>query len=209
MDLRPYRGADEGAVLALWNATLTHDAITPATFRTKVLLDPNFSSDGLLVADDGGSLVGFVLSLARLVPLFGQGLEPELGWITAFGFATHDIVRDAVFYAALPAIQRGQPAHRVRDLYFPENWEDMDGWRADLYIDVGNVWDAYLEVLRSHELMRGGVSSFRYLEYYDALGTVRGCLGGFRKAVAVMAPTGSWVQRLDYLPGFAPDTGGC
>lgn len=123
--------------------------------------------------------------------------------------AAHDIVRDAVFYAALPAIRRSRPAHRVSGLYFPENWEDMDGWRADFYIDAGDVWDAYLEVLRSHELMRGGVSTFRYLEYYDALGTVRGCLGGFRRAVALMAPTGSWVQRLVYLPGFGPAAGSC
>jgi LmbE family N-acetylglucosaminyl deacetylase len=123
--------------------------------------------------------------------------------------ATHDIVRDAIFYAALPAIQRSQPAHRVHGLYFPENWEDMENWRTDLYVDVSDVWDAYLDVLRSHALMRGGVSSFRYLEYYDALGTVRGCLDGFRKAVALMAPTGSWVQRAGYLPGFAPTTGGC
>lgn len=124
--------------------------------------------------------------------------------------ATHEIVRDATFYAALPATPtaRSQPAHHVHGLYFPENWEDMEDWRADLYIDVSDVWDAYLQVLRSHELMRGGVSGFRYLEYYDALGTVRGCLGGFRKAVALMVPTGSWVQRLSYLPGFGPETGG-
>lgn len=121
--------------------------------------------------------------------------------------ATYDIVRDAIFYAALPAIQRRQPAHRVQGLYFPENWEDMDDWRADLYVDVGDVWDDYLDVLRSHELMRGGVSSFRYLDYYDALGTMRGCLGGFRKAVALMVQTGSWVQRASYLPGFAPELG--
>jgi N-acetylglucosamine malate deacetylase 1 len=123
--------------------------------------------------------------------------------------ATHDIVRDAVFYAALSTVQGSRLAHRVHGLYFPENWEDMEDWRADLYIDVGDVWDAYLEVLRSHALMRGSVSSFRYLEYYDALGTVRGCLGGSHKAVALMAPTGSWVQRLRYLPGLAPETGGC
>ena len=55
MAIRPYRGADEGALLALWNATLTHDPITPATFRTKVLLDPNFSPDGLLLAEEGGA----------------------------------------------------------------------------------------------------------------------------------------------------------
>lgn len=121
--------------------------------------------------------------------------------------ATHDIVRDAIFYAGLPAIQRSRPAHRVAGLYFPENLEDMEAWRADLYVDVSEVWDAYLEVLRAHELMRGGVSSFRYFDYYDSLGTVRGCLGGFCKAVALMAPTGSWVQRLGYLPGFAPGAG--
>jgi LmbE family N-acetylglucosaminyl deacetylase len=75
--------------------------------------------------------------------------------------ATHEIVRDAIFYAALPAIERSWPAHRVRGVYFPENWEDMDGWRADIYLDVSEVWGDYLQVLRSHELMRGGISSFR------------------------------------------------
>lgn len=117
--------------------------------------------------------------------------------------ATHAIVQEAVFYAALPSIRREAPAHRVRGIYYPENWEDMDGWRADLFIDTSEIWDEYLDVLRSHELMRGGISSFRYLDYYDALGTVRGCLGGFRKAVALMAP-GIWVQRTGYLPGMEP-----
>lgn len=116
--------------------------------------------------------------------------------------ATHEIVRDAIFYAALPAIERDWPAHRVGALYFAENWEDMDGFRADVYLDASDVWEEYLEVLRSHELMRGGISAFRYLEYYDALGTVRGCLAGFRKAVALMVPTGSWVRRLEYLPAL-------
>jgi LmbE family N-acetylglucosaminyl deacetylase len=116
--------------------------------------------------------------------------------------ATHDIVADALFYAALPALQRELPAHRGVRLYFPENWEDMDGWRADLFLDVSDVWADYLAVLRSHQFIRGGVSTFRYLDYYDALGTVRGCLGGFPKAVALMAPPGSWVRRVGQLPGL-------
>lgn len=117
--------------------------------------------------------------------------------------ATYEIVHEALFYAALPAIERALPAHRVRSILYPENWEDMDGWRADLYLDVSDVWEEYLAVLRSHALMRGGVSNFRYLEYYDALGTTRGCLGGFRKAVALMIPPGSWVQRTEFLPALA------
>jgi LmbE family N-acetylglucosaminyl deacetylase len=118
--------------------------------------------------------------------------------------ATHEIVRDAIFYAALPAVERPWPAHWVRTIYFPENWEDMDGWRPDLYLDVGPVWEAYLAVLRSHALMAGGVSTFRYLDYYDALGTVRGCLGGFAKGVALMLPPGGWVRKLEYFPGMEP-----
>ena len=114
--------------------------------------------------------------------------------------ATHEIVRDAVFYAALPAIKRDQSAHRVQGVYFPENWEDMEGWRADIYLDATEVWGDYLAVLRSHEFIRGGISSFRYLDYYDALGTTRGCLGGFPKAVALMMPPGAWVRKLGYLP---------
>ena len=117
---------------------------------------------------------------------------------------THQIVHDAIFYAALPTIRREWPAHSIRALYYPENWEDMDGWRPDLYLDVGDVWDDYLAVLRTHELMRGGISSFRYLEYYDALGTMRGCLAGFRKATALMVPPGSWVRKVGFLPGLEP-----
>jgi GNAT superfamily N-acetyltransferase len=50
-----------------------------------VLLDLNFNPEGLLVCQVEGELVGFLLSIQRQVPLYNQGLEPELGWITAFG----------------------------------------------------------------------------------------------------------------------------
>ena len=118
--------------------------------------------------------------------------------------ATHEIVHDAIFYAALPVIQRESPAHRVQGVYFPENWEDMDGWRADVYLDVSDVWQDYMRVLRSHEFIRGGVSSVRYLDFYDALGTTRGCLSGFQKAVALMMQPGAWVRKLQHLPGLEP-----
>jgi mycothiol synthase len=83
--LRAYRGADESALIELWNAAMTYDRINESVFRIRVLLDANFDPEGLLVAEAGGELRGFVLSIARLVPLFLQGLEPEVGWITAFG----------------------------------------------------------------------------------------------------------------------------
>lgn len=121
--------------------------------------------------------------------------------------AAWQIVQDAQFYAALPAVRRdgpdGQPlAAHFAALLYPENWEDMEGFRADLYLDVSEVWEDYLKVLRSHEFIRGGVSTFRYLEYYSALGITRGCLGGMQRAVALMQPDGDWTRRLDLLPGM-------
>lgn len=83
--IRPFRGADERALLALWNMSMTHDPINAAVLRTRVLLDPNFAPEQLLLAEEAGNVVGFVLGLMRKVPLFLQGLEPERGWITAFG----------------------------------------------------------------------------------------------------------------------------
>ena len=50
-----------------------------------MLLDPNFDRDGCLVAEVDGEVRGFLLSLVRRVPFFGQGYEPEKAWITAFG----------------------------------------------------------------------------------------------------------------------------
>jgi len=82
---RTFTGADESALIDLWNQTLNLDTISPGVFRTKVLLDLNFNPEGLWVCQAGGGLVGFVLSIRRQVPLFLQGLEPEMGWITAFG----------------------------------------------------------------------------------------------------------------------------
>lgn len=123
--------------------------------------------------------------------------------------AAYAIVEDAQFYAALPAIRRSGPdgaelpAHYAGVLY-TENWEDMEGYRADLYLDVSDVWEDYLAVLRSHEFIRGGISTFRYLDYYAALGITRGCLGGMQRAVTLMVPDGSWTRQVGYLPGLEP-----
>lgn len=83
--VRPYEGRDEAAVLRVWNAAMFADPITATTWRAKVLLDPNFDSEGCLVAEIDGTVRGFVLSIVRKVPFFGQGFEKDCSWITAFG----------------------------------------------------------------------------------------------------------------------------
>jgi ribosomal protein S18 acetylase RimI-like enzyme len=85
MDIRPYCGSDEADLLAVWNASMTHDRLSEDLFRTKVLLDANFHPENLPVAIEDGRIVGFVLGLTREAPLFLQGLEPDKAWITSFG----------------------------------------------------------------------------------------------------------------------------
>lgn len=85
--VRGYRGDDEQAVLDLWNAALPADPLDRRTLLRKVILDPNFDPAWFLVAEVGGRPAGLCLCVTRRVPLEGVGLEPERGWITAFGVA--------------------------------------------------------------------------------------------------------------------------
>ena len=83
--IRGYQPTDEPELVAVWNASMCADPITPAVFRQNVLLDPNFDATCCFVAEVDGLVQGFLLSLGRRVPFFNQGLQPEEAWITAFG----------------------------------------------------------------------------------------------------------------------------
>lgn len=99
---------------------------------------------------------------------------------------THDIVRGALFKAGLPAFKRDYPAHYPSRVLYAENWEDMEGYTPEIYLDVTDVFDDYLKLLKTHALMREKYASFRYYDYYEALGQMRGCLAGYGKAVTFM-----------------------
>lgn len=85
--VRGYRHDDEAELLAVWNAALPYDPIDVQTFRRRVLLDPNFDREWLVVAETEGGPAGFCLCLRRRVPVGSEGLEPKRGWITALGVA--------------------------------------------------------------------------------------------------------------------------
>ncbi len=103
---------------------------------------------------------------------------------------TYHIVHDALFKAELPAFRTESPAHAPGAVWYAENWEDMEGYSADLYLDVTDVFPDYLHLLKTHALMRENYASFRYYDYYEALGTARGALAGFGRAVTMMRPHG-------------------
>lgn len=84
-EIRAYRAGDEAALMAAWNAALPYDPVDVATFRRQVLLDPNFEPAGLHLAEVNREVAGFCLGIVRRAPFEELGLEPERGWITAFG----------------------------------------------------------------------------------------------------------------------------
>lgn len=111
----------------------------------------------------------------------------------------HLIVRDAVFYAGLETLVRERPAHTVSKIFFAENWEDAANFVPDTYIDIDAVCDKWLQACDFYPMWRGQTGFFRYNEYYSSLSVMRGCLCGFRRAVAVMSDSNQRIQHLQSL----------
>jgi LmbE family N-acetylglucosaminyl deacetylase len=113
--------------------------------------------------------------------------------------AAYTITMEGGFLAALPGIERGEPAHLVRGLYYLENWEDMEDYSPDLWVDVSGVFDVWSEACRKHQLLRGEVS-FDYLHYYTGLAAKRGAEVGGKHAVTLSLPPISRKRKVDFLP---------
>jgi N-acetylglucosamine malate deacetylase 1 len=112
--------------------------------------------------------------------------------------ACYEIVQDAVFYAALPAITRKLPAHSVSQLYFDDNWEDAEGFVPDTYLDIMPVFEKWIHACAMFPMWRGE-NGFHYDDYYASLATVRGCVSNFSKAVALMSSPDQRVRHLRAL----------
>lgn len=83
-DIRSFRPDDLGPVVGLWNCCLARDPMDEERFWHHFILDPNFDPDGALVAEDAGTIVGFLQAMRRRVPMEPVGVEPERGFLTAF-----------------------------------------------------------------------------------------------------------------------------
>src|SRR5215831_9938360 len=105
------------------------------------------------------------------------------------------VVRDAVFYAALETLVRSDPAHSVSKVFYAENWEDASNFVPDTYLDIEAVYEKWLQACDLYPMWRGQTGFFRYNDYYSSLSVMRGCLSGFRHAVALMSDPGQRMQR--------------
>lgn len=98
---------------------------------------------------------------------------------------THFITMDAVLLASLEGVKTEHPRHRgIQAIYFTENWEDPEQFKPYFYVDVSEELSLWKECVTKYQFIKGGISSFPYLEYYEALARVRGAEAGTTYAVA-------------------------
>ncbi|GLC27786.1 PIG-L deacetylase family protein [Roseisolibacter agri] len=115
--------------------------------------------------------------------------------------ATHAVVKDAVLLASLAGVRTAHPPHRgVRSVWYAENWEDADGFRPYVYVDVTGVVPRWREAVSRYEFVGGTIASFSYLDYYTALATVRGAEARKGQAVAFEIDPLGKRRVLDGLP---------
>lgn len=99
-------------------------------------------------------------------------------------------------------LQRKDGAPPVRpQLFCAENWEDADGFRPDVVVDISDVFDEWLAGARCHELFRGGVVNFDYQGYYDALTALRGAMAQVPRGAAFMRPPSALFAPVPKLGG--------
>ena len=111
------------------------------------------------------------------------------------------IVQDAVLLASLEGVVTAHPAyHGVRGIYYADNWEDAESFSPYVYVGVSDEMAQWREAVTKYEFVGGKISSFRYLDYYDALSTVRGAISGKGRAVAFDVDAFGKRRVLDSLP---------
>lgn len=111
----------------------------------------------------------------------------------------HLIVRDAIFYAGLDSLTRKLPAHAVSKVFYADNWEDAANFVPDTYVNIDTVYEKWFQACDFYPMWRGQTGFFRYNDYYSGLAVMRGCLAGFKYAVALMSDPNQRTERLQSL----------
>jgi LmbE family N-acetylglucosaminyl deacetylase len=99
---------------------------------------------------------------------------------------THDAVVEAVKMAANESIKMDVEPYKVPHLYFGENCEDLNGFIPQIYVDIEDTFEQWIDALKNYELFRGDVLSVPYEDYYRTMAKIRGIEIGHKLSKAFM-----------------------
>lgn len=95
VDIRPYTSGDKVYLVSLWNDAMWADPIDVTTWRSRYLLDPNFTPGECLVAVDpisgavDGSVLGFTDGGPPAPPRRGSWDLASVNHVAAMGSVRH------------------------------------------------------------------------------------------------------------------------
>ena len=102
---------------------------------------------------------------------------------------------DTNFYSALKSFDLGSSHHWVKSVFCGENWEDLEGFVPEIWLEITQEdLDLWEKAMSCYALFRGEWSTFPYLDYYKALARTRGCEIGAEYAVTLCHPPGQRKQ---------------
>lgn len=170
-----------------------HPTLTPTVYKEQKLREGKFFAETI-----GAEFVTFDYSdgflpddeaVAEQIAQVIRESKPDL-LITHWVKSMHrDHVNAAqaalrgIFLASIPIEGELLPRHTVGSILHAENWEDMDGFDADTFVQIPDeAFDLWLAGISEHSFARGETYGFRFIDYYSALMEVKGCLVGHRRA---------------------------
>ena len=114
--------------------------------------------------------------------------------------AASAIVQDAILWTELEAVKTDHPAYRgVHGLYYADNWEDSEGFKPYLSVDVSDAFEQWKQAIHEYEMVRGGITPFAYFDYYTSHLREIGALAGRKYAAALNVDESSKRIVLDAL----------
>lgn len=197
----------ETAILALTPGERGHPRTPPAEYKIQKIEEGRAFATAIgarfLVYDDlsDGYLAADEPTAERVADTI-RDVKPDV-LIVHWGQSIHTDHENASrlaergrFLAGLPV--DGRPRHGAGRLLYAENWEDAEGFETAGYVPISDeAFQLWRSAISGQAFARGETYGFRYIDYYAALMTVRGCLAGASRAVALGRP--GWAGRLDIL----------
>jgi LmbE family N-acetylglucosaminyl deacetylase len=188
-------------ILALTPGERGHPALPPAEYKVRKIAEGAALADaigaGFRVFDDqSDGFLGTGDELASRVADVIREVKPDV-LIAHWNRSIHTdhvnasyLAERGRFLAGLPI--EGVERHGVRRVLYAENWEDAEGFEIGGYVPVSDEAFATWRAAIGHQAFaRGETYGFRYIDYYAALMTVRGCTARTPRAVALGVPAGA------------------
>jgi len=172
-----------------------HPTIAPSVYREQKLEEARFFADTigaeLVTLDYSDGFLPDDEAVAEQIAEVIREAKPDIlitHWLRSMHRdherAAQAAIRGA-FLASIPIEEIDAERHSVPTILHAENWEDMEGFEADVFYEIPEeAYQKWRTGIERHAFARGETYGFRFIDYYSALMQVKGCLVGHQRAAA-------------------------